>query len=129
MGSVVHRKGTCLRDIVIKIAREKQATKTLQGLIWNNMITKKIIFQSLIQNIVLYGAEIWPMTSTDRNKIRAVELNYFRRRLKLTRDNRIRTEEVWQRMDVKCSMRRTLENKPLMVTYKGCRITDGQNNY
>ena len=116
LGSTVHQDGTCSRDIEIKIARGKQATKALHGLIWNNNLTKENknrIFQSIVQNIVLYGAEMWPMTTTIRNKIRTVELDYLRRCLQVTRNDRLRTEEIWQQMGVKCSMTRRLENRAL----------------
>lgn len=56
---------------------------------------------------------MWPLTTTFRNKIRTVELDYTRRSLQLTRHDRVRNEEVWRRMDIICSIRETLENRAL----------------
>ena len=65
---------------------------------------EKRIFQSIVQNIALYEAKMWPMTTTIRNKLRSVELDYMRRCLQITKSDRVRTQEIWNRMEVKCSM-------------------------
>ncbi|CAG9836974.1 unnamed protein product [Diabrotica balteata] len=57
--------------------------------------------------------EVWPMTTTIRNKIRTVELDFMRRCLQITRADRIRTEEIWNRMEVECSITKKLENRAL----------------
>lgn len=44
------------------------------------------------------GAEVWTMTTTIRNKISTVEWDFVRRK------DRIRTEEVWERMELECSI-------------------------
>ena len=56
---------------------------------------------------------MWPLTTTIRNKIRTVELDYMRRSLHVTRRDKVRTEEIWQRMGVTCSITKTLENRAL----------------
>lgn len=116
LGSVLHQDGKCLRDIETKIARGKQATRTLHGIIWNKTISKenkKRIFNSIVQNIVLYGAEVWPLTTRVRDKIRTVEMDYMRRCLQLTREDKVRNEEIWRQMEVTCSITKALENKAL----------------
>lgn len=55
----------------------KQATKTLDGLLWNENSTKKRLFHSIFGNIVLNGAETWSLTKTTRDTIRIVELDHM----------------------------------------------------
>lgn len=72
--------------------------KALHGFIWskNNISrgTKGRLFHSIVQNIVLCWAEIWPHTTKWRDKIREMGLDYMRRRLQLTRKDRVHNEIV-----------------------------------
>jgi len=71
----------------------KKATKALHGVIWNNNIRQEVkrrLFHCVVENIVLYGAEMWPQTQKIRDKIRTVEMDYMRRCLQLTRKDRVR---------------------------------------
>lgn len=58
--------------------QEKRATKALHGKIYNNTLIKKIKNESFLTftKYTLYEAEVWPVTSTKRNKIRTVELDF-----------------------------------------------------
>ncbi len=50
----MHQDGTYIRDIEMKIAQGKQATKALHGLIWrqhSHQRKQKKIFRSIILNI------------------------------------------------------------------------------
>jgi hypothetical protein len=88
LGSVISTEGASDKAIDTVIAMVEQATTALHGLIWNHNITqepKKRIFHSTVENIVLYGAEIWSQTKTIFNKIRTVELDYMRRCLQLAK--------------------------------------------
>lgn len=51
-------------SIETEIARDKQVTRALDDVIWNKTIYKrnKIMFNSLGQSFVLYGARVWPKT-------------------------------------------------------------------
>lgn len=116
LGSLLSSTGTCERDINARIIMGKKATKALHGLLWNRNIsqdTKKRLFHSVVENIVLYGAEMWPLTKNIRNKIRTVEMDFMRRCLQVTRRDRLRTEEIWRRMNITCSITKTLENRAL----------------
>ena len=116
LGSHISSLGTCQKDIDSKIALGRQATRVLHGLIWNKNISKevkKMMFHSLVENIMLYGAEMWPVTQKTRDRIRTVELDYMRRCLQLTREDRIRTEKIWDKMEINCSITKKLENKQL----------------
>ncbi|PSN48045.1 hypothetical protein C0J52_09109 [Blattella germanica] len=62
---------------------------------------------------MLYGAEMWPIATKVRDRIRTVELDYMRRCLQLTREDRVRNEVVRERMGISCSLTKTLENKSL----------------
>lgn len=56
LGSIISSTGTCERDIENRIAMGKRATKSLHVVTWNNPITQetqKMLFNSVVQNIVL----------------------------------------------------------------------------
>ncbi len=94
----------------------RNAIKALHGLIWNNVLrqdTKRRIFHSVVENIILYGAEMWPLTKRHRDRIRSVELGFMRRSLQIRRLDTIRNEVVWERAGVQTTITRRLENKVL----------------
>lgn len=129
LGTMVCSTGTCKQDIDSKIIMGKRATRALHGLLWNEILTldtKKRLFHSIVENVVLYGAEMWPLTRAVRDRIRTVELDYMRRCLRVTRRDRVRTEEIWKRMNITCSITRSLENKTLQWYGHVRRMTDGR---
>lgn len=94
----------------------RNAIKALHSLIWNNVLrqdTKRRIFHSVVENIILYGAEMWPLTKRRRDRIRSVELDFMRRSLQITKLDKIRNEVVWERAGVQTTITRRLENKAL----------------
>lgn len=116
LGTHITSTGTCQKDIDSKIALGKQATKILHGLLWSKNISKvvkKMMFQGIVENIMLYGAEMWPITQKTRDRIRTVELDFMRRSLQLTRQDRVKTQYIWDKMEINCSVTKKLENKQL----------------
>lgn len=60
---------------------------------------KKSIFQNVVKNTVLNGAEVLPMSTRVRDNIRVVQLDYIRTVLATDTKSMIRNEEVWRRMN------------------------------
>lgn len=60
-------------------------------------------------NITLYAAKVCPVTTRIQNKIiRRVELNFMKRCLQITRKGRIGTDEIWNLMEVECSITKSV---------------------
>lgn len=70
---------------------------------------KKQIFQS----IVLYGREIQPMTKAIRDKIRTEKVDFLRRTLQITKEDKGRTARIQQEMEIASSTTINLENHAL----------------
>lgn len=71
LGSIISNTGTCDEDINSRIIMGKKATKALHSVIWNSNIRqeiKKRIFHTVVENIVLYGGEMWPQTKKSETK-------------------------------------------------------------
>lgn len=71
LGSIISNTGTCDEDINSRIIMGKKATKALHSVIWNSNIRqeiKKRIFHTVVENIVLYGGEMWPQTKKNQRQ-------------------------------------------------------------
>lgn len=90
--------------------------------------TKRIL-QSIVLNVTLYGAQVWTMTTTVRNKIRTVELDLIRICLQITRDDRMRTEDTWNTMGVECSITKVGQLCSGTGMPEKCHSTAGRNEY
>lgn len=116
LGTIITDDGKVDEDITTRLAMGRNAIKALHSLIWNNVLrqdTKRRIFHSVVENIILYGAEMWPLTKRRRDRIRSVELDFMRRSLQITKLDKIRNEVVWERAGVQTTITRRLENKAL----------------
>jgi hypothetical protein len=61
LGFIICAEDTCDKNIETRIIMGKRATAVLYGFIWIHNITqetKKIIFRSIVEIILLYGAEM-----------------------------------------------------------------------
>lgn len=44
-----------------------------------NFMIHYVFFHIIVEDITLYGGETWPITESENNKIRSVELDFMRR--------------------------------------------------
>jgi hypothetical protein len=59
-------------EIEQKISQTRQAINALNSIWWHKNITKNrklYIYQTLIQSILMYGAEVWQIPTREINKI------------------------------------------------------------
>jgi hypothetical protein len=57
----------------------------LISVLWSKTIlhkTKKLMYQALVQSILLYGAETWTLNTQQANKLLATEMDFWRRSAK-----------------------------------------------
>ena len=87
--------------------RINQARKTIHTLIsvwWYKNITKNrklYIYQTIIQNILVYGAEVWQIGTRESNKIVSTEMDVLRKSARKSRRERSRNEHIKEIMGVK----------------------------
>ena len=74
------------------------------GLVAKKNITKNrklYIYQTIIQNILVYGAEVWQIPTREMNKILSTEMDVLRRSARKSRRERIKNEHMKEIMGVK----------------------------
>ena len=67
---------------VIKFRSVKWAVNALNSIWWHKNITKNTklyIYQTIIQSILVYGAEVWQIPTREINKILSTEMDVLRR--------------------------------------------------
>jgi hypothetical protein len=72
--------------------------------LWHKNITKNrklYIYQTIIQSILKYGAEVWQIPTREMNKILSTEMDVLRRSARKSRLERIKNEHIKEIMRVK----------------------------
>ena len=77
--------------IAFFLGRKKNITKN----------RKLYIYQTIIQSILVYGAEVWQIPTRERNKILSTEMDVLRRSARKSRMERIKNEHIKEIMGVK----------------------------
>ena len=65
----------------------------------NKSGTKKRIMKCLVQSVALYAAETWTLTQTDRRRLKAFEMQIWRRIGKISWLDKVTNEEVLKRVN------------------------------
>jgi hypothetical protein len=72
--------------------------------VWHKDITKNrklYIYQTIIQSILMYGAEVWQIPTREINKILSTEIDVLRRSARKSRMEKIKNEHIKEIMGVK----------------------------
>lgn len=107
LGTVIVRGGNSRREIYCGMVQARQAIQKLNSLLWSRSVgrtTKKIIYETIVQSILLYGAETWEITQRDREELLAVEMDFLRRRCRVSRLEHVRNEEIRRRMGMESTV-------------------------
>jgi hypothetical protein len=59
------------------------------------------IYQTIIQSILVYGAEVWQIPTRETNKNLSTEMDVLRRSARKSRMERITNEQIKKKMGVK----------------------------
>lgn len=60
---------------------------------------KQIIYESIVQIIMMYGAECWTINNW-RSKITLTEIEYWRPYCEVIKTGRLKNEEIVRRIDI-----------------------------
>lgn len=117
LGTTFTDRGRDDQDIQNKIKRGKTIVRQLHPVLWNNNITsytKRRMFSTFIESTVTYGAEAWTLNKGLKSKINATEMMYWRRCCKTTILDRVRNDEIRNKMGVDTTLTDSIEKKQLM---------------
>jgi hypothetical protein len=62
--------------------------------------TKKLMYQALVQSILLYGAETWTLNTQQVNKLLATEMDFWKRSARKSRKEKVRNGTIREIMEV-----------------------------
>ena len=65
-----------------RINQVRKAINALNSVCWHKNINKNrklCIYQTTVQNILVYGAEVWQISTREMNKIVSIEMDGLRR--------------------------------------------------
>jgi hypothetical protein len=74
----------------------------LNGVWWPNDLIKnrkKIIYNSMVESVLIYGAETWILYEEDRKKINATEMHALRRSARISKVDRKMNEFIREKMN------------------------------
>jgi hypothetical protein len=81
---VIHsgRHGATTLEIKKRISEGRRVIGMLSSVLWSKIIlhkTKKLMYQALVQSILLYGAETWTLNTQQANTLLATEMDFWKR--------------------------------------------------
>jgi hypothetical protein len=88
----------------------------LNCVLWSKTIlhkTKKLMYQALVQSILLYGAETWTLNTQQANKLVAIEMDFWRRSARKSRKEEVRNVTIRENMEVGKNILEVTEEKRL----------------
>jgi hypothetical protein len=94
-------------EIKHRISQTRKAVNALNSISWHKNVTKNrklFIYQTVIQSILMYGAEVWQIHTREINKILSTEMDVLRRKKKEARKSRmerINNEQIKEILGVK----------------------------
>ena len=116
LGIKITNCGTSEAEIKTRVNQGRVVTKQLNSVLWSSQIknnTKIRIYKTIVESIATYGAEVWETTEQMKKKLLAMEMGYWRRCCKVTLRDRVRNDEIRERMGIGLSIIDTIESKRL----------------
>ena len=103
LGTKIDQLGTNTTEIKHRICEARKAINALNSIWWEKHITKNrklLIYKTIIQSILTYGAEVWQIPNREQNKILATEMDVLRRSARKSKLERIKNKQIKEIMGV-----------------------------
>lgn len=117
LGSYVAQDGNSERDVQSRISQGRIAIQKLNSILWSKNITMKTktnIYQAIVEPITTYGAECWQLTDRNKEKLKAVEMDFLRRACRVSRLDHVRNDIIRERANVTVSITDKIESRQLV---------------
>jgi hypothetical protein len=89
----------------------------LNSVLWSKTILhktkKKLMYQALVQSILLYGAETWTLNTQQANKLLPTEMDFWRRSDRKSRKEKFRNGTITAIMEAGKNILEATEEKRL----------------
>jgi hypothetical protein len=116
LGFILEATGTTTLEIEKRISERRRVIGMLNSVLWSKTIlhkTKKLMYQALVQSILLYGAETWILNMQQANKLLAIEMDVWRRSARKSRKENVRNGTITEIMEVGKNILKVTEEKQL----------------
>ena len=103
LGSIKSEDGTCQADVKARIAMAKKKMLQLNNIWKDRGIPNQLkiqILKCLVWPVMLYGCEAWTLRKEEENKIKAAEMWFYRRLLRIQWTEKRTNDSVLQELSV-----------------------------
>jgi hypothetical protein len=110
LGSICTKDERDTKNIGHRVTQERKIIGALNGLWWSKDITKnrkKMIYNSMVKSVLIYGAETWSLCEDERRRSNGTEMYALRLSARISKLDRKMNEyirEKWTRQ-IQCWMR------------------------
>jgi len=97
------KNGRDTKNICHRVTQARKIIGPLNGVWWSKNITrnrKKMIHNSMVKSVLIYGAETWSLYEDDRRRINVTEMDALRRSARISKLDRKTNEYIRGKMDV-----------------------------
>jgi len=104
LGTKIDQMGDNTTEIKHTINQTRKAINALNSIWWHKDIRKNrklYIYQTIIQSILMYGAEVWQIPTREIYKIVSTEMDVLRRSARKSKIERIKNEHIKEIMGVR----------------------------
>lgn len=113
LGSTLCKDGRCSNEISVRIGMAKNAFMKRKDQVTRNvsLSLSKRLLKTLVWSVLLYACQSWTLKKVDIKKIKAFEMCYWRRMMKVKWMDRITKEAVLKDMQEERSMMKSTTGK------------------
>jgi len=97
LGSIFTKDGRDNKNIRHCVTQAQKIIGALNGVWWSKDVTKnrkKMIYNSMVKSVLIYGAETWSSYEDDRRRINATEMDALRRSARFSKLDRKTNEYI-----------------------------------
>nr|CAI5853376.1 unnamed protein product [Callosobruchus analis] len=117
LGIILNKQGNSEDEIKERINKGRKVTGALNSLLWDKGIkkqTKNRLYKSLVESVMLYGAEVWDVSKRNKEKLMATEIDFLRRSCGKSRLERVRNSEIRHMMGKEQTVADEIERRQLV---------------
>jgi hypothetical protein len=116
LGSILEATSATTLEREKRISEGRRVIGMLNSVLWSKTIlhkTKILVYQALVQSILLYEAETWTLNTQQANKLLATEMDFWRRSFRKSRQEKFRNVAIREIMEVGKNILEVIEEKRL----------------
>ena len=101
LGSLITQDARCNKEVEKRILIAKNAFNNMKTLLTNNNVgiqTRVRALKAYVWSTLTYGSETWTLSTYLKNKIKAAEMWFYRRILRVSWVDRVTNEEILRRV-------------------------------